>query len=133
MKRVLLSLCLAASLLPVAQTPASACSCAAASPEDHARWADVVFTGIAREVTETDTERITGFRLRVLYKGKARRNTDVHSGVQESACGVRFAEGQKYTIFASRSDGQLWTNLCSGNQRGRIRHARYGLPPGRRF
>jgi hypothetical protein len=133
MNRILVSLLLAASVLPLAQTSASACSCVAASPKEYARSADVVFTGVARGVTETDSERITRFRLRVLYKGRARRHTDIHSGVQESACGVRFGEGQKYTVFASRSDGELWTNLCSGNQRGRIRHARYGLPRGRHF
>ncbi len=132
MNRLLLAMCLAASLLPLAPTSASACSCAPATPKQYARWADVVFTGVVQEVSETETERITLFRVRVLYKGKAPRHTEVHSGVQESACGVRFNDGSKYTIFADRSDGELWTSLCAGNRRGRIRHAKYGLPPGRR-
>ena len=133
MNRLLLTICLAASLLPLAPTSASACSCAPATPEQYARWADVVFTGVVKEVTETETQRRTLFELRVLYKGKARRHTEVHSGVQESACGVRFQDASKYTVFAGRSDGELWTGLCDGNQRGRIRHAKYGLPRGRRF
>ena len=133
MNRLLLATCLAASLLPLVPTPASACSCAPATREQYARWADVVFTGVVQEVTETVQQRVTLFEVRVLYKGRTGRHAEVRSGVQESACGTRFDDGSKYTIFARRYDDGLWTTLCDGNRRGRIRHAKYGLPRGRRF
>lgn len=133
MNRLLLSLCLASSLLPLVPTSASACSCAPATPEQYAKWADVVFTGVARDVTEAGMELATVFRVRVVYKGHASRVSEVHSGAHEESCGFRFREGTKYTVFADRGQGELSTNLCSGTKRGRIRHARYGLPPGRRF
>jgi hypothetical protein len=105
----------------------------AATPEQYARWADVVFTGVVEDVTETGMERAARFEARVVYKGRIRRHPTVRTAADEAACGVRFNQGTKYTVFAERTDQGLWTGLCSGNKRGKIRHARYDLPPGRRF
>lgn len=125
---------LIAGLLPLTARGVSACSCFGDTPKQLARNADVVFTGIVERVTEIRKRLVTRFEIRVVYKGPLRRHMDVGSGSHEETCGVRFDEGMKYTVFAQRADdGDLGTTLCDGNKRGRIRHARYGLPRGRRF
>jgi hypothetical protein len=102
--------------------------------ETYAKQAGVVFTGVVADVVEENMRFITRFDVKVAYKGKLRRERYIHSGTQEGACGIRFDEAAKYTVFAERlNDGWLWTSLCSGNKEGRIRHARYGLPRGHRY
>lgn len=133
LRRLLLVLSLVSALVPMLSQSASACTCGGATREQLADYADVIFTGIAESVTAEETRYITRFDVTTSYKGKPIPERFIHSGTQESACGVKFGQGVKYTIFASRAnDGKLWTGLCSGNKQGRIRHARYGLPPGER-
>jgi hypothetical protein len=39
---------------------------------------------------------------------------------QESACGIHFVQGARYTVYASPSDEGLVTNSCSGTHAGSL-------------
>ncbi len=71
-------------------------------------------------------------RVRTVYKGKnITRFKTVRTNESGASCGYEsFTEGRRYTIFADRSDGKLFTNLCSGTKQGDINPENYGLPPG---
>ena len=131
MNRVLLSLCLAATMVPLTAGPALACSCAPASPEEHADNARVVFTGRVREIERGRFQLSVRFRVGVVYKGKVERRVFVVTASDSAACGCSFREGGRYTVFGSRRREPFPTNLCSGTKRGGIDPADYGLPPGR--
>jgi hypothetical protein len=130
MKRILLAACLAASLVPFAAEPASACSCAFATPEEHADNARVVFTGRARSIERDPSEITVRFRVNTVYKGNVDRRVTVVTASNSAACGCSFREGVRYTVFGSRRGDPIPTNLCSGTKKGGIDPDEYGLPPG---
>ncbi len=136
------ALTLALAGIPLTASPCWACSCV--GYEDgreerraHVKNADVIFTGIVRNVRGGDPQDNNyylhvRFRVRKVYKGKAQKRTTVHTAEQGSACGyTSFKEGRRYTVFARKEDRGLVTDICSGTKRGRINHKRYGLPRGR--
>ena len=133
MRRILLSLALAAGLLPATISPAWACSCIAVSPDDHARRARVVFTGEARSITDNGNTLVTRFTAQIVYKGEVPRRLDVITAKDSAACGFPFREDKNFTVFGSKvRNGHTGTNLCTGTTRGGIDPADYGLPPGDR-
>ena len=130
MKRLMVALVMAVSGIAVAAPPCWACSCVDSTREERADWADAVFFGRVRSITGDEPLRVK-FRVRKIYKG---RNIDefeiVRTSSQGPACGVHFEEGKRYTVFAERRDGKLFTNSCSGTKRRDINPDNYGLPPG---
>ena len=138
LKRVLIVTVMAVTALPIAASPAWACSCIRESRKDQARRADVVFTGIAKDVwTEAnepgtpkgDEERHARFHVGRRYKGHPGRWVTIDSGATGNSCSFRFEEGRRYTVFADHYRGRLVTNLCSGTKPGRINPERYGFEP----
>jgi len=129
-KRTLLAACLAASLVPLAAEPASACTCAPASPEEHADYARVVFTGRVRTIEREEFEHTVRFRVTKVYKGEVDRRVTVVTASDSAACGCSFREGSKYTVFGRRRSEPYSTNLCSGTKKGAIDPDEYGLAPG---
>jgi tissue inhibitor of metalloproteinase len=135
--RTLAVVALALSGIAATDSPCWACSCAADTPKGYAKRADVVFTGRVRAVANGDDDGVSGddnlrvrFRVKTVYKGKARRRTTVRTSESEAACGFTFDEGKRYTVFAQKANHKLSTNLCSGTKRGGINPDRYGLPEG---
>ena len=130
MKRILLAACLAATMIPVTAGPASACTCVPASPEEHADYARVVFTGRVLTIEREEFEHTVRFRVTKLYKGHVDRRVTVVTASNSAACGCSFREGGKYTVFGRRRSEPFSTNLCSGTKKGAINPDEYGLPPG---
>ena len=121
---------MAAALVPVTANPASACSCAFATPEEHADSARVVFTGRARQIHRDESQLTVRFRVQTVYKGEVDRRVTVVTASQSAACGCSFREGVRYTVFGTRKREPIATNLCTGTKRGEIDPEEYGLPPG---
>ena len=115
--------------------PCLACSCVPATPRQHAKRADVVFTGRVTWITvaRDDNGLLGDERVRVRfavgrrYKGRIRPRVRIHTGTTGNTCRFIFRKGKRYTVFAYRHEGRLMTNICSGTKRGRIKPDRYGL------
>ncbi|MGH2754483.1 MAG: hypothetical protein ACRDLB_08610 [Actinomycetota bacterium] len=140
MKRLIVLCILAVSGVAITATPCWACSCVEQTKEEQADNADAVWYGKVREISGGDTDDGTfgddnlrvRFRVRTVYKGKnIKRSTIVRTNESGAACGYEtFEEGKRYTVFADRSNGKLYTSLCSGTKRGNIDPDNYGLPEG---
>ena len=136
LKRIAIVIASVVIALPLLVSPAWACSCAPGTPRQYARWADLVFTGIADHVwTEPndigtprgDERTFARFHVETRYKGYPGRWVTILPGETGNTCRVRFKEGRRYTVFAYKSKGRFNTGSCSGNQRGRINPKRYGF------
>jgi hypothetical protein len=129
----------AASIAATAQ-PCWACSCAGQTKEEYAKSADAVFFGKVIHIGGGDTDDGTfgddylrvKMWVRTVYKGKnVKRVTVVRTNESGAACGYEsFEEGDRYTVFADKRNGKLFTDLCSGTKRGNINPENYGLPEG---
>jgi hypothetical protein len=73
---------------------------------------------------------VTRFTVEAVYKGDLEAGSDVsiRHETQGSACGLTFPDGVTFTVFAYRSEGALWANLCWATSRGRIPARQLGLP-----
>ena len=136
LRRVSIVVALVVIALPIAVSPAWACSCIRESRKDQARRADVVFTGIAQHVwTEPnepgrpkgDEQTHARFEVGKRYKGHPGNWVTIDPGSPGNSCAFRFQEGRRYTVFADHYRGHLTTNLCSGTTPGRINGERYGF------
>ena len=75
--------------------------------------------------------RTVNFDVDTVYKGAAVPSIDVSTGLGGGDCGVEFVVDQRYTVFASGSNGELYAGLCGGNPvLGDIDATKYGLGPG---
>jgi hypothetical protein len=128
-RRILLVSALMAGVVLAIDSPSLACTCAVSTPEEAARQADVIFTGIA-EWNRRDQSIIvsTGFSVDQVYKGSVDQPVVRHA-TEGPACGTRFQEGDIYTVFAYLRSGELHTSLRSPTQRGRIDPREFGLRP----
>lgn len=130
MRRVITGATLAGVLLVLGAQPCWACSCASLPSRTHAKEAEVIFTGTALG-TEGDgySAGMTTFQVDIAYKGPVAHEMAVGHGTQESACGLVFSEGQRYTVFANADEGSgsLGTNLCTPTRVGNIDASRFGL------
>ena len=99
-------------------TCAFACSCIAPPPPAEAlAAADAVFAG---EVTAVSAPLESGaatinvtFAVTQRWKGPSDATLVVGTSGSSASCGVSFTTGQRYLVYASTSEGQLSTNLCS--------------------
>lgn len=105
---------------------AGACSCIRfGSAAEQVLSTDVVFEGVALETIEIEGEAagygslMTIFEVTASFKGSAAGTVNVfHSDPSICCiCGVGFAEGDSYLIFAhERQNGDLGTSSCSSAQ-----------------
>lgn len=145
MKRLLIAGIMAISGIAVAAPPCWACSCFPYdSPKEFrhesAKRADAVFFARVLSINggDSDDGAIGDDFLRVkvgvitVYKGKnVKRFSTVRTNESDAACGYPYFEpGEKYTIFAEKDNGKMFTGLCSGNKAGRIKPKRWGLEKG---
>src|SRR5919106_1304470 len=133
MKRSVFALLIVSAIVTVPAQPAWACTCAPATPPVKAGWADVIFTGLATELDPDPSKGApvftywTTFEVTTTYKGDVGPVAAVETGGHGSSCGVRFTEGERYTVFARAQEDGLDTDLCSGTSKGEIDSGAYGL------
>jgi hypothetical protein len=109
-RRLLVLLLLVLGSVPVAASPAWACSCVGSGALDRA---DLAFVGVVRSVQVNGSGERVEFAVESVLKGKADPITTVRTTATESAaCGVQFAQGSRYQVFSAAGR----TDLCSGNQ-----------------
>jgi hypothetical protein len=125
--RVALVVVMALAILPLSASTAWACVCDQPVPQEAARNAASVFTGVARGRVAPDRpgfgERIE-FMVETVYKGGTSGRSAVT--VDATSCGYVFIDGERYTVFAT-ADAR--TNMCMGNVQGTIDPATYGVEP----
>jgi hypothetical protein len=64
-------------------------------------------------VSIEDLNRFT-FRVESVMKGIPGDSIIISSGSSEASCGMTFAVGERWTVYASVVDGRPMTDLCSG-------------------
>ncbi|NAS22209.1 hypothetical protein GT755_10995 [Herbidospora sp. NEAU-GS84] len=119
-RRLLLVLALAAGTLVFSSVPAYACKCALTPVKERVQNSAVVFTGVATGFKAAGSpvrQHVYTFRADHAYKGKPKATVKVATNTESAACGVKFARGARYLVFAYKSDGRLVTGSCSGNTR----------------
>ncbi len=106
-------------MLGATASPATACSCVAASTTDHAARADAVFTG---QITETrgggrDLTTSVEYDVEVteVYKGEVPATTTVSTSSHAASCGMPgLPQGKALLFFASAADGRVSVTSCGG-------------------
>jgi hypothetical protein len=83
----------------------AACSCLAASLEDHASYADRVFQGTAVWSSNQEGGRVTLFQVERAWKGQPRLSAYLF-GSPGNSCYFHFEVGQSYIAFAE--DYEEW-------------------------
>jgi hypothetical protein len=97
---------------------AARCSCRTSSDSANTACADVVFTGEILLVDEQpDADRSVAL-VRVLsrLKGNTPDTVRVQTGIGGGDCGVPFAPGGPWTVYAQARQGEWWTNICVGTR-----------------
>lgn len=124
-----------ATLATGTAAPSSAwgCSCgqASASARELTAGADAVFVGTVTAVDdgvdlpllERETP-VTTLRVEKVRKGVLRLHVEVEARREEASCGVDFAVGNRYLVYAARDGAALETSLCAGT-----RMTASGVPP----
>ena len=133
MKRFLLPLVAVtiASLLLPSVNPAYACSCAAATPEQHVDYADIIVIGTVVRLIETTEEFSTpeekpdgqipdvdaAVQVERYLKGSGLAEIEVDDPPSGGTCGFfeQASLGQRYVLFLTGETSPLQTHLCSGS------------------
>ena len=126
LRRRRLTVVFAVTLVLFSSNVAFACLCHGFSPQEAARNAATVFTGVvsgrvAPPEGVRSEDRIE-FYVETVYKGDVPSRLSV--SVNATDCGYVFSDAERYTVFVT-ADGK--TNLCMGNVRGEIDPATYGV------
>ena len=103
---------------------AAACECMVRpGPCGAPTQADVVFVGRVADIVSRNPETIlTGLTVRFAiersFKGLSvtHKTVEVKTGAGGGDCGYDFKPGQRYFVFASLSEGFLYTSICSNTQ-----------------
>ena len=101
----------------------AACSCGTGPFEDMVAAADLAIVGIPEDAVEAGfQEELQAPLIRYTFAVE-RASVEVEPTVEVTAwsgsgasCGITFGPGERWLVLASRWDGMLQTNLCSGNQ-----------------
>ena len=110
-------LMLAAHLLT--SQSAQACSCVApGTPYEELQRSDLVFVGRVLSIDRSDESGYTQLEvafqhIRSFGASSGGANVTVRTAGNSAACGFAFTKGRHYLVYASESDGQLWTSICS--------------------
>jgi hypothetical protein len=127
-KRLLIVLFLGVFLvMSTGFSPAHACSCAGATPEQAFQRAEAVFTGTVISISpplvgiisnSASPETVT-FRVSNVSKGpppSTHGTIVLTTAVSGASCGYPFQNGGQYMVYAFNSGQQLQTDLCSGTK-----------------
>lgn len=130
--RFFVAVVMALGLASLPAQQAFACSCAQTTVEDSATFADAVFAGtvVADEPLGGDPagalaatapmpglvgQRIYTFAVDGVAKGDVAAEARVLAGGDGASCGMSFAVGERWLVFAMWDGAFLSTGLCSGN------------------
>ncbi len=125
--RILLALLIAAGVIVVPASSASACSCAVLSPREYLRHSDAVFTGRLMS-TGTSSVSVNGVPLRVLnfrvgrvFKGAVTSVEEVVTAYDSATCGLDLRGHGPFLVFASGGNARpgeprYSSSLCSGTR-----------------
>lgn len=95
--------------------PAFACSCVVADTASHIADADLVFTG---QVTAIEGDRqVATYTVRAerVFKGALpKRDVEIDTSAQGTACGVELPESTEAVFFVTGSGDGLNMSLCGG-------------------
>jgi hypothetical protein len=129
MRRILAAFALVIVATAMTAPPCWACLCpGGGTKKGGAKSAEVIFTGKVVKIEQIDDFNLkTRFRLGKVYKGQAKRFTNVFT---DTSCGYNFKDDRKYTVFALLYDGKKHTNICMETKEGSINPDNYGLPEG---
>ena len=117
MRRILPAAALLLAALVVRAPMAWACSCVGSNVAQQFQSADVVFVGTPYEPFTVDSSTNTTsieFNVTDVYKGTVETHPSVETSDSDASCGISFAPGARYTVFATRSAHGLSANLCNG-------------------
>src|SRR5213594_4137468 len=83
--------------------PVVACTCAVVPVGSRFASAAAVFRGTVLAVHEESGLLRATFHVTSVYKGAIGARTDVSAATTSDACGIQFAAGGRYLVFAARS------------------------------
>ena len=108
---------------------ARACTCASRGPVCQSFWTtDSVFVGEVLTIESITVPRNIGssmrntqelvvrFRVNKAYSGNPGSEVAVQTGLGGGDCGYHFAPGHTYLVYGHKSNGSLYTGICSGTQ-----------------
>jgi hypothetical protein len=111
----------------MALLPSSAAACLCGSPEEGRANANVAFVGVVAAVedpsflkgpfTSTGDPLVYTFAVERVLKGSSDEFTVVRSTRLEGSgsCAIDMAIGERWEIYASLWEGDLWSSSCSGS------------------
>jgi hypothetical protein len=94
---------------------ADACSCVARSPCQTFASADAIFVGDVVGVDAGPRGRVGRLRVTHVFKGAVTVGATVPVQPGFASCGVDFAPGQRWVMFAGKEVAGFSTNQCSGS------------------
>jgi hypothetical protein len=117
----------ALALVVLAATPERATACLCGSPEEGRQFSTVAFTGVVVDTHDpyggspyanTGDPILYAFAVEESLKGDPDPVTVVLGprAPGSGSCGVAFAIGERWSVYAGESEDALWTNSCSGNE-----------------
>lgn len=108
---------------------ARACSCLPRGPACQSFWTtDSVFVGtvltiepiaVPRNIGNTvvnTSQLVVRFRVNKAYSGDPGTEVAVQTGLGGGDCGYHFDPGHTYLVYGHKSNGSLYTGICSGTQ-----------------
>jgi len=99
----------------VVGSTAVGCSCSPPPPPlDALKVAYSVFVGVPRSVRQlSESRKVFEFEVVEGLKGDLKSKVSVVTGIGNGDCGIPFSMGQRYLVYADRSEKQLSAHLCS--------------------
>ena len=114
--RVLLALVVTFGVLVLTPSPSWACSCAAATTQQHVKAASTVAAGTVNWTATDGQTRTYQVGFDAVYKGAAATTEKLRTNANEAACGVgHLAIGRRYLFFIDGlHPGAMQIGLCGG-------------------
>lgn len=134
MRRVAPAVALAAVAL-LSAGRAWACSCVAESVRTQLRGSDAVFEGSVRSVRTAPTQGesapsiVAALLVESVYKGRPASLSRVRTARSGEACGIPFAVGRRYVVFADGRGGAFRADICGGTTSDLAALERVGIAP----
>ena len=91
------------------------CSCLEITPEQAFEDADIVFSGLVRDIALGDSGTYFEATIDVddLWKGEVSDEITVLTEIDSAACGFSFDIGYEYLVYAYSYDWGIYTNICT--------------------
>ncbi len=94
-------------------SPAQACSCAAAPPEQMLDFAPIAFVGTVSEIGAAAGSKLMTFQVDTVLAGDVPAVAEVWTASDGAACGIEAGVGARIAVFATEEAGRLTSTLCS--------------------